>query len=620
MPFAEEREEQPIRRVLFASHACYLDDSNGAAVASRAMMEALARSGFAVEAVSGTALELHQGVEPADWLAERGIAFQVLGGSSWSVDARGLRSNAPPHLRLNVRDVPVTLHRSTAFRAHEADDCEREEFLSLYETVLDRFRPDVVVNYGGDVLAHRVRSIARARGVIVVFALHNFNYNDASAFATADAVIVASRFAADHYRTTLGLNCTALPYLIDNDRVRVAAPDPRYVTFVNPSYEKGVYVFARVADELGRRRPDVPLLVVEGRGSERTLADCGIDLRAHGNVHLMGNTRDPREFWGVTRLCLAPSLWRESQGLVAVEAMMNGIPVVASDRGALPETLGAAGVVLPLPERLTPFSRDLPSAEEVAPWVETVIRIWDDPGEQEDLSRRSLAEAGRWDSAVLAPLYAKFFHEVRAREHPSDVVAAGPVPAPGMKTRQEFGSFLNRRKLLGVGAEIGVQNGYFARQVLDQWEGKLLYLIDVWQQLPDYEDVANVPPGEQVHRLLSAIRRVSPHWRRVRFLQELSENAARMIPDGSLDWVYIDANHEFTSVVKDLTTWAPKVREGGVVAGHDYLDGVLLIDGVKTVFDVRRAVHRFFEGREIHTTEEAYPTWFLTATARRDRP
>ena len=94
---------------------------------------------------------------------------------------------------------------------------------------------------------------------------HNFSYHSSSAFDSVDAVIVPSRFVADHYRKTLGLECTVLPNLIDLDRVRATTHDPRYVTFVNPSYEKGVYAFARIADELGRRRPDIPLLVVEGR-------------------------------------------------------------------------------------------------------------------------------------------------------------------------------------------------------------------------------------------------------------------------------------------------------------------------------------------------------------------
>jgi glycosyltransferase involved in cell wall biosynthesis len=49
-----------------------------------------------------------------------------------------------------------------------------------------------------------------------------------------------------------------------------------------------------------------------------------------------------------------PSLWRESLGRVPIEAMANGIPVLASDRGALPETLRDAGFVFTIPDRCTP--------------------------------------------------------------------------------------------------------------------------------------------------------------------------------------------------------------------------------------------------------------------------
>jgi hypothetical protein len=292
--------------------------------------------------------------------------------------------------------------------------------------VLDRFQPEVLVNYGGDRLAHEIRSRAQARGIAVVFALHNFSYTNAQAFRTADAVIVPSRFAAEHYRRIIGLKCEVLSNVIDLGRVQVVTHDPKYVTFITPSYEKGVYIFARIADELGRRRPDIPLLVIEGRGTERTLVDCGIDLRVHGNVSLMENTPDPRQFWGVTKVCLMPSLWWENQPLAGIEAMVNGIPVIGSDRGGIPETLGDAGVILPLPERLTPKTRDLPTPEEVAPWVEAVIRLWDDPIVYRDHRERALREAERWKPERLETSYAKFFSEIRPGGSPLAVALEVP--------------------------------------------------------------------------------------------------------------------------------------------------------------------------------------------------
>ena len=89
--------------------------------------------------------------------------------------------------------------------------------------------------------------------------------------------------------------------------------------------------------------------------------DCRSDLSGLTNLNRMANTPDPRDFYRVSRVVLMPSLWRESLGRVAVEAMANGIPVLASDRGALPETLGDAGFVFTIPERYTPASLAVPT-------------------------------------------------------------------------------------------------------------------------------------------------------------------------------------------------------------------------------------------------------------------
>jgi glycosyltransferase involved in cell wall biosynthesis len=65
-----------------------------------------------------------------------------------------------------------------------------------------------------------------------------------------------------------------------------------------------------------------------------------------------------------------PSVWEESFGLVAAEAMVNGIPVVASNRGAIPETLGHGGVVLPIPAWISTTTRQIPTRDEIRDWIE----------------------------------------------------------------------------------------------------------------------------------------------------------------------------------------------------------------------------------------------------------
>src|SRR5262249_53770912 len=72
--------------------------------------------------------------------------------------------------------------------------------------------------------------------------------------------------------------------------------------FVNPQPAKGASVFVRIASELDARRPDIPLLVVEGRTSAGGLADAGLDLSGLKNLSRMPNTADPRAFYRVTRV------------------------------------------------------------------------------------------------------------------------------------------------------------------------------------------------------------------------------------------------------------------------------------------------------------------------------
>jgi glycosyltransferase involved in cell wall biosynthesis len=188
--------------------------------------------------------------------------------------------------------------------------------------------------------------------------------------------------------------------------------DGRYVTFVNPRPEKGAAVFARIARELGQRRPDVPLLVVEGRARAADLRRYGLDLDAADNLHVMANTPDPRDFYRVSRLVLVPSLWPESFARVVAEAAANGIPALASRRGGLPETLTGCGFLLDVPVRCVADHGQVPTAEEVAPWLDLIVRLWDNSASYDEQRRRCLTAAEAWRPESLVPRYEEFFADV----------------------------------------------------------------------------------------------------------------------------------------------------------------------------------------------------------------
>jgi glycosyltransferase involved in cell wall biosynthesis len=281
--------------------------------------------------------------------------------------------------------------------------------------------------------------LAKQRDIPVLFALHNFAYDNNEAFRLVDYVTVPAEYSRLYYWNKLGLACQILPNIVNWDAAYVAERMPRYLTFINPQSLKGVYIFARIARELARRRPDIPILVTQGRSAENALADPQLELKPliYGRLLDDGTSEpfvsdgygqnertitmlpfmpDPKTFYprvySVTKLLLMPSLWEESFGLVAAEAMLNGIPVLASNRGALPDTLGKSGFVFEIAERYTPDTRIVPSAEEVAPWVETIIRLWDDAAFYEQASQAAREEAQRWHPSRLASIYHDFFSNI----------------------------------------------------------------------------------------------------------------------------------------------------------------------------------------------------------------
>ena len=114
-----------------------------------------------------------------------------------------------------------------------------------------------------------------------------------------------------------------------------------------------------------------------------------------------------------------------------MEAMTNGIPVLASNRGGLPETIGDAGFLFEIPAKYTPETRDVPTAEEVEPWVETIIRLWDDAAEYERWSQAARDRAQQWHPDRLAPIYREFFGSITHQPGPPLVPRETTGPATG---------------------------------------------------------------------------------------------------------------------------------------------------------------------------------------------
>ena len=133
-----------------------------------------------------------------------------------------------------------------------------------------------------------------------------------------------------------------------------------------------------------------------------------------------------------------------------------------------------------------------------------------------------------------------------------------------------------RRELLQVfsaygfttGAEVGVWRGGFSEAMCKALPGLQLRCVDAWGGDPTYHESKAAASWGKIR--LEAERRLSPFGCVID--ARCSVEAAADVADRSLDFVYVDANHSREAVYVDLMAWAPKVRVGGVVAGHDYRD------------------------------------------------
>lgn len=151
-----------------------------------------------------------------------------------------------------------------------------------------------------------------------------------------------SAFTADRWRALCGLHCEVILPVVRAEGYLAGANGSK-VLFVNPTPIKGVELMFALAAQC----PDIPFLVVESWNLEPNWRQlCRHRAQQLGNVEWRGPTDDMRPIFGQSRVLLMPSVWEESFGRTVVEAQLNGLPVLASRRGALPANVGDGGLVL----------------------------------------------------------------------------------------------------------------------------------------------------------------------------------------------------------------------------------------------------------------------------------
>ena len=113
---------------------------------------------------------------------------------------------------------------------------------------------------------------------------------------------------------------------------------------------------------------------------------------------------------------------------------------------------------------------------------------------------------------------------------------------------------------------------------------KEIHCIDTW------EDWNHDGIIFEAMRLFDDMRSLYPHIEKHHMR---GEDAANLFPDEKFDLVYIDASHWYNDVINDIKTWLPKVKNGGYLAGHDYLEGIDVLYAVNDYFGKTHSITRY---------------------------
>ncbi|MFD3620626.1 glycosyltransferase family 4 protein [Streptomyces sp. NPDC058676] len=250
-------------------------------------------------------------------------------------------------------------------------DADLEQTLDGLRTTLS---PDVVMMQG--LWLDRMLAWSAARDVPLVWFVRSMEHNDcvhAIDAARPTWLVANSPTVGDYISRVWSRDSVTLLPLIEPAEFRAPERTPDgTVTLINPVAQKGGVLFSQLAAHC----PDRTFRAIRGWRQDGPVKPAYVEMP--DNVIVDGPFTDMREVYANTRLLLVPSVWEEAFGRVVVEAMINGIPVLVSDRGALPWLVGDAGTVVP--------------SDSVEAW-QKALEAYDDPAVYEAVSRKGVERA-----------------------------------------------------------------------------------------------------------------------------------------------------------------------------------------------------------------------------------
>lgn len=410
----------------------YYPAYGGGDKSNRLLLEALAGRGHACRAVA----RAPRSPEPGGYLAElaaRDIEDATVQGGVVQFTRRGVEVHA--------------VARGRSFRGYFAGQ-------------LGLFHPDIVIlstDDRGQVLLETALEADVGRVVYLCRTTLALPFGPECAFPSqektallerADAVVGVSEYVARYIREHSGISAVALPIsLLEGGPWRqVGRFENEFITLVNPCAVKGISIFLALAD----RFPGLRFAAVPTWG---TTAEDRLELSRRSNVTLLDPVDDIEELLARTRVLLVPSLWAEARSRIVVEAMLRGVPVLASDAGGIPEAKMGVPYLLPVnpirryeprvDDRMVPVA-SVPE-QEIEPWAAALQEITSDRALWERIAAQSRAAALHYAGNLSVRPFEEYLERLVAQPRPA-ARSGRRRPRPESRPAKERLAALSREK------------------------------------------------------------------------------------------------------------------------------------------------------------------------------
>jgi glycosyltransferase involved in cell wall biosynthesis len=315
-------------------------------------------------------------------------------------------------------------------RIHSVKDLAKRAFVLGEE--IRAFDPDWVLVSSEDLSHVLLREADKVAAGRMIYLAHTPQflpfgpeswYPDARATAIiqhARAVVAIGHHMGDYIERHAGVTANIIhpPIYGTPPFRRCGGFDAPLVLMINPCEVKGIRIFLALARDF----PDLQFAALIGWGTTSADKDA---MAERPNVRLLASVPDIEDVLSQARLLLMPSVWYEGFGLIAMEAMLRGLPVIASDSGGLKEAMQGSRMVIPV----RPIEQYLPEFDEVRmpkavvppqdlePWTDAVRTLTTNRRLYEAESQFSRAAALRFVSDLDASAFERLLSSLPAAKH-----------------------------------------------------------------------------------------------------------------------------------------------------------------------------------------------------------